>query len=87
MKNVSVFSNPGKVFAIFHENYIKMPQVRKSSEQILLENRINKTRRLMSHMLSQLRSLRARNKAQRERERRQKKVETQSTAVENSFRC
>ena len=62
-----------------------MPQVRKSPEQVLLENRINKTRKLLSHMASQLRSLRARNKATRERERRQRKVDKESSHVEESF--
>ena len=51
-----------------------------------LETRIQRTRALLGNMTSQLRSLRARNKAQRERERRQKKVDEQQAGVDKNFK-
>ena len=62
-----------------------MPQVAKSEEQKNLENRIARTRSLLTNMTSQLRSLRSRNKAALERQRRQQAVEKNSMKGEQMF--
>ena len=48
-----------------------MPQVAKTKEQCQLDMKIQKAKSLLKHLEAQQRSLRLRNKADRERQRRQ----------------
>ena len=62
-----------------------MPQVAKTEEQRVLESRISRTRTMLANMQGQLRSLRSRNKAARERERRQNNVSSKKQKADQSF--
>ena len=62
-----------------------MPQVAKTEEQTILEGRIARTRAMLTNMNAQLRSLRSRNKAARERERRANNVNAKKRKAEDAF--
>ena len=62
-----------------------MPQIAKSREQLLLEERISKATALVKTMRMQLQSVRKRNKAERERQRRSSKCKSLKEKGEQEF--
>ena len=62
-----------------------MPQIAKSREQVLLEERISKATTLVKTMRLQLQSVRKRNKAERERQRRSSKCISLEEKGEQEF--
>ena len=63
----------------------KMTQVKKSKEQTALENRISRCNKLLRTMKSQLKSVRRRNRANREKRRRSQNVNTLKKRQEEEF--
>ena len=62
-----------------------MPQVAKTLEQCQLDNKIQKAKSLLKHLEAQQRSLRLRNKADRERERRQDKLSKLDKNIDEDY--
>ena len=62
-----------------------MPQVAKAANQVALENRISKCKQLLRHLNSSLKSMRARNKAERERNRREEKMKSLDRNIQAAY--
>ena len=62
-----------------------MPQVAKESAQLALETRISKCKQLLRHLNASLKSMRARNKADRERQRPQNKLNALNDDIQEAY--
>ena len=62
-----------------------MPQVSKTQEQLILEQKIAKAKSLLKHLEAQVLSLRLRNKADRERDRRQDKLNKLDQSIDEDY--
>ena len=73
----------------YRDNYfsITMPQVAKTEEQCQLDIKISKAKSLLKHLEAQQRSLRLRNKADRERQRRQENLTKLDQNIDKDYQA